>query len=143
MITIGKLAKCTEMTTDTIRYYEKEKLLAPARKTAAGYRLYDDEAIRRLRFIRRAQLCGFSLTEIRELLALRNRDVVCCRDVRSVAVEKKLQVEHKIKALQLMSLALSELITICNDDARPLIDCPILDALENSIEIQNQGAENG
>lgn len=139
MLTIGKLALRAEVTADTLRYYEKEGLLAPAKKTDAGYRLYDDEAIRRLRFVRQAQQCGFSLAEIRELLALKNSDAACCKDVRSVAIEKKLQLEHKIKALRVMSQALNELITICDDETRPLDECPILAALENSLAKQMKG----
>ena len=133
MYTIGKLAQHAEVTTDTVRYYEKEGLLTPVSKTDAGYRLYDGDSIRRLRFIRQAQQCGFSLTEIRELLALKNSDAACCSDVRSVAVEKKLQLEHKIRALQVMSRALTELVTICDDESKPLDECPILVALENSM----------
>jgi len=143
MHTIGKFAQHAEVTTDTVRYYEKEGLLAPARKTGAGYRLYDEESLRRLRFIRQAQQCGFSLTEIRELLALKRNDAACCKDVRGVAVEKKLQLEHKIRALQLMSQALTELVTICNDEAKPLDECPILAALENSMDKQIKGGGNG
>ena len=143
MLTIGKLALRAEVTADTLRYYEKEGLLAPAKKTDAGYRLYDDEAIRRLRFVRQAQQCGFSLAEIRELLALKNSDAACCKDVRSVAIEKKLQLEHKIRALRVMSQALNELITICDDETRPLDECPILAALESSMEKQLKGDRNG
>jgi len=133
MYTIGKLAQHAEVTTDTVRYYEKEGLLAPVHKTDAGYRLYDEDSIRRLRFIRQAQQCGFSLTEIRELLTLKSSDAACCRDVRSVAIEKKLQLEHKIRALQGMSQALTELVTICDDENKSLDECPILAALENSM----------
>ncbi len=143
MLTIGKLALSADVTTDTVRYYEKEGLLAPVRKTDAGYRLYDDTAIRRLRFIKQAQQCGFSLAEIRELLALKSSDAACCKDVKSVAIEKKLHLEHKIKALQVMSQALSELITICDDETRPLEECPILAALESSMALQLKGNRNG
>ncbi len=143
MLTIGKLAHHVDVTTDTIRYYEKEGLIAPISKTDAGYRLYDEAAIRRMRFIKQAQHCGFSLTEIRELLALKNSDAACCNDVKSVAVRKKLQLEHKIRALLVMSQALSELITICDDKARPLEECPILAALESSMEKQLKGDRNG
>ena len=142
MLTIGKLALYANVTVDTVRYYEKEKLLAATQKTAAGYRLYDDQALRRLSFIRQAQHCGFSLTEIGELLALKRSDAACCQDVRSVAIEKKLQLAHKIKALQGMSEALSELITSCDDDTRPLQACPILDALENSMQHLRIGGSN-
>lgn len=141
MRTIGKLAAETDVTIDTVRYYEKEGLLAPAAKTGAGYRLYDGDAVRRLRFIRQAQQCGFSLSEIRELLTLKNSDAACCRDVKSVAIAKKLQLEHKIRALQAMSGALSELIAVCNDETRPLDACPILAALENSMAKQAKGGK--
>ena len=129
------------MTTDTVRYYEKEGLLAPARKTGAGYRLYGEDAVRRLRFIKQAQQCGFSLAEIRELLTLKNSDAACCKDVKSLAIAKKLQLEHKIRALQVMSGALSELIAICNAEIRPLDECPILAALENSMANQAKGGK--
>lgn len=134
MHTIGKLAAETEVTTDTVRYYEKEGLLGPTTKTAAGYRLYDETAAKRLRFIKQAQHCGFSLTEIRELLTLKKSDAACCKDVRSVALAKKLQLEHKIRALRAMSSALSALIEGCSDETRPLDECPILAALENTVE---------
>jgi len=143
MHTIGKLAQNAEVTIDTVRYYEKEGLLASASKTDAGYRLYDEDSVRRLRFIRQAQQCGFSLTEIRELLELKNSDAACCSDVRNVAIEKKLQLEHKIRALQVMSRALTELVTICNDEARPLDECPILAALESSMSRKTEGGKNG
>lgn len=136
MHTIGKLAAENDVSADTIRYYEKEGLLAPAARTGAGYRLYGEDAVRRLRFIRQAQQCGFSLTEIRELLSLKHSDAACCKDVRSVAIAKKLQLEHKIRALQAMSGALSGLIAACNDETRSLDACPILAALENSMAQQ-------
>ncbi len=142
MHTIGKLALQADVTTDTVRYYEKEGLLTPTSKTAAGYRLYDENSLRRLRFIRQGQQCGFSLLEIRELLTLRNSDEACCKDVKSVTIAKKLQLEHKIKALQVMSQALSELISICDNETRPLDECPILSALENSMAKQTKGKRN-
>lgn len=143
MHTIGKLAREAHVTIDTVRHYEKAGLLAPTARTGAGYRLYDAEALRRLRFIRQAQHSGFSLGEISELLALKNSDAACCKDVKSVALAKKLQLEHKIRALQVMSQALTELIAICNDDTRPLDACPILAALENSMAKQVKGPRHG
>src|SRR5687768_2613874 len=97
MFTIGRLAALTQVTNDTLRYYEHAGLLPAAGKSAAGYRLYDGESARRIRFIKHAQQCGFSLAEIRELLVLRGRDAACCGDVRKRAIEKKLQIENKIK----------------------------------------------
>ena len=137
MLTIGKVAARAQVSADSIRFYEREGLLNPAQKSAAGYRLYTEEALRRLNFIKHAQQCGFSLSEIRELLELRAHDRSCCSDIYRVAVEKKLQLEAKIKALKTMSHALSQLIEVCSRDAKPLDECPILAALESSIAGQN------
>jgi DNA-binding transcriptional MerR regulator len=82
MFTIGKLASLTSVSNDTLRYYEQEGLIEPAGKSPAGYRLYDTDSARRIHFIRHAQNCGFTLAEIRELLALRAREKACCGDVR-------------------------------------------------------------
>ena len=94
--------------------------------------------MRRLGFIKHAQQCGFSLAEILELLELRSDDRACCDDAYRVAVEKKLQLEGKIKALKSMSQALSRLIEICSHDQRSLDECPILGALETGIAQHNR-----
>lgn len=133
MHTIGKVATLAGVSPDTLRYYEKERLIAPAAKTAAGYRLYNDEAVRRIRFIKTAQHCGFSLSDIQELLTLKRADSACCEDVRSLAIEKKLRIEHKLRALQAMSRALDDLIRRCGGGQAATDDCPILTALENSL----------
>lgn len=130
MLTIGKLAKAGDISTDALRYYERERLLIPASKTESGYRLYGEDAVRRVRFIQHAQACGFTLVEIRELLQLRQSEHACCDDVRSRAVEKKLQLAAKIRTMQAMSAALDRLIAECADGTQPVDDCPILAALE-------------
>lgn len=137
MLTIGKVAERARVTADSIRFYEREGLIRPVKKSESGYRLYTDEAIRRIGFIKHAQQCGFSLAEIRELLELRGTDSACCDDVYRVAVEKKLQLARKIKALNAMSLALSGLIQICSHDKKPLDECPILGALEAGLQEQD------
>ncbi|MVF23096.1 heavy metal-responsive transcriptional regulator [Methylocaldum sp. BRCS4] len=134
MYTIGKLSLLAGVSTDTLRYYEKEGLITPASKTAAGYRLYDDGAARRIRFVKHAQHCGFTLAEIQELLKLKATDRACCQDVRRLAIEKKLRIAHKLRALQAMSRALDDLIERCKDSEKPLDDCPILRALENTLQ---------
>ncbi len=132
MFTIGQLATRAQVTTDALRYYERQGLLAPDAKTRSGYRQYGDDALRRIRFIRQAQHCGFSLAEIRELLTLRTSESACCDDVRTVAQRKKRELEAKIDTLRAMSGALDRLIVTCVDGDRPLDDCPILATLENS-----------
>ena len=73
-----------------------------------------------------------TLAEIRQLLEMRADESSCCSDIRSLAIRKKLELEHKIKAMQAMSLALSKLIDICTAEDQPLDACPILAALESS-----------
>jgi len=131
-MTIGKLAKLADVSPDTLRFYEDERLLTPAKKTEAGYRLYGEDAVRRLDFIKQAQHCGMTLSEIRQLLELKADDRACCSDVRGLAIRKKLQLEQKIKIMKAMSQALSKLIEICTGEGKPLDDCPILAALESS-----------
>ncbi len=136
MLTIGKVADRAQVTADSIRFYEREGLIRPAGKSESGYRLYTEEAIRRIEFIKQAQECGFSLADIRELLELRSTDSACCDDIYRVSVAKKLQLEHKIKALNAMSQALTRLIDMCSHDRKSLDECPILGALEAGLAKQ-------
>ena len=132
--TIGKVASLVHVTPDTLRYYERAGLLGPAAKSKGGYRLYDHEALRRVRFIKEAQQCGFTLSEIRALLDLRASDRACCTDVRRVAVEKKLQLEAKIKVMKAMAKALDRLIAECTSGSGPLNVCPILMAFDKGVK---------
>ena len=136
MLTIGKLAERAHLSANALRFYEREGLLSPTSKTASGYRLYDEVALARVRFIRHAQHCGFTLVEVNELLTLRSKDAACCDDVRRLAVEKKLRLEAKIKSMRSMSEALDLLIADCPGGA-PVGDCPILSAMEQV----NQGGK--
>jgi MerR family Zn(II)-responsive transcriptional regulator of zntA len=130
VFTIGKLARIADVSSDTLRYYEREGLIEPAGKSPAGYRLYDQDSARRLRFIKQAQHCGFTLAEIRELLVLRRRDAACCGDVRKRAIEKKRQLESKIRSMRAMSKSLDRLIADCVDETQPVDECAILAAFE-------------
>lgn len=132
MLTIGKLASLTSVSNDTLRYYEEEGLISPAGKSPAGYRLYDHDSARRIHFIKHAQQCGFTLAEIRDLLELRSRDKACCGDVRTRAIEKKLQIESKIRAMKAMSKALDQLIAECANEKQPVKECTIIAALERA-----------
>ena len=130
MLTIGKLARIADVSSDTLRYYERQGLIAPAGKSPVGYRLYDKDSARRLRFIKQAQHCGFTLAEIRDLLVLRARDAACCGDVRKRAIEKKRQLEGKIRSMRAMSKVLDRLIADCVDETQPVEECAILAAFE-------------
>ena len=132
MLTIGRLAAIAHVTRDTLRYYEREGLIDPPDKSAAGYRLYGKNEIARLRFIRQAQACGFTLVEIRTLLSLRSATSACCGDVRAVAIEKKEQLQAKIKTMRAMSRVLDQLIADCTDSDQPVDACPILSAFDGA-----------
>jgi len=93
---------------------------------------YDEGAGRRIRFIKQAQQCGFTLAEIRELLALRGRSTARCGDVRQRAITKKLQLDEKIRSMKAMSNALDRLISDCTNASRPIEECTILVGLEQA-----------
>lgn len=141
MLTIGKLATLADISTDTLRFHEREGLIAPSSKSAGGYRLYDEDAVVRLRFIKQARDCGFTLAEIQQLLLLRNQSEACCGDVRQRAMEKKLQLEAKIRALTAMSKALDHLIADCANESHPINGCPILASLEQATASTEPGGE--
>jgi MerR family transcriptional regulator, copper efflux regulator len=123
---IGTLAKRAGVGIDTVRYYERSGLLAPSQRLASGYRRYSPLELARLRFIRRAQALGFTLSEVRELLALSaKRDVA---RVKGSAQAKLKDVDEKIAALQKIREGLASLIAACPGHGRAA-DCPILQAL--------------
>jgi DNA-binding transcriptional MerR regulator len=123
---IGALAKRAGVGIDTVRYYERAGLLAPKARLASGYRRYSGLELARLRFIRRAQALGFTLKEIRELLALSARKDV--GRVKRTAQAKLVNVEQRIAELQRMRTGLATLIAACPGHGRAA-DCPILQAL--------------
>lgn len=124
---IGQLARASEVPIDTIRYYEREALLPPPSRSSGGYRLYDEAALRRLRFIRRSKALGFSLDEIRQLLALTDSDAPAA-SVRALSVDKLQLIEAKLADLKAMQAALQRLIESC-DGQGCVHHCPIVDAL--------------
>ena len=114
MLTIGKLAARTALSVDAIRYYEREGLISPATKTDAGYRLYHEDVVRRLQFIRHAQQCGFALAEIRDLLELQLEHTAASRAVLQNLSDKKLQIDDKVGCLETMSRALGILLEMAS-----------------------------
>lgn len=130
MLTIGQLAKAGGISVDAIRYYERLGLLMPEAKTRAGYRLYAPGTAQTIHFIQHAQECGFTLAEIWDLLQLRQKEKVCCNDIRRRVIEKKNQLEARIKTMQSVSASLDHLISEGVDRELPVEDCPILTSLE-------------
>ena len=97
---IGKAAKLAGVSVDTIRFYQKLRLMESPTRSGGGHRLFDGEQIRALTFVRHAQELGFSLTEIKELLALRQKNHVCS-GVQSMLKRKLMDVRAKIKSLSI------------------------------------------
>ncbi|MCB9139165.1 MAG: MerR family transcriptional regulator [Caldilineaceae bacterium] len=129
-LTRGKLAKIAGVNSETLRYYEQRGLLPDPPRGESGYRLYPQESVDRLRFIKGAQELGFTLDEVKELLFLRVNEDADKGDVRLRAQRKVAQIEQKIQALQCMRDALAQLIHECSGEG-PTSDCPILEAMEN------------
>ena len=128
-LTIGKVARLAAVNIQTLRYYERIGLVKPEARRESGYRLYTEEAARRVRFIKHAQQLGFSLVEIAQLLRLRVRKTVHCEEVRSKTEARLESVRKKIESLGKMAKVLEALIESCR--SRALTDpCPILSSLE-------------
>ncbi len=128
-VTIGSVAKAAGVNIQTVRYYERRRLLEPARRLDSGYRLYSGEAVRKLRFIKNAQALGFSLEEIRSLLRLRSGGPASCERVRRRAAKHAADVRERIARLRGMERVLRQLIRTCQTRGRT-DECPILKSLE-------------
>jgi len=131
--TIGKVALMAGVKPETVRYYEREGLLEPSHRTDAGYRVYSEDAVQRLRFIRRGKELGFSLREIRELLELKADPSAECADVKVQATTKIADIRSKIEDMKRMVRVLERLTAAC-DNRRSIGECPILQALEENGE---------
>ena len=126
--TIGEVARQAQVGIDTVRYYERNHLLPNAPRRLSGYREYGQDDVRRLRFIRRAKDLGFTLSEIRELLALSGDRELGVRGVKNRAEARLGEVERRIRELQQIRRGLKRLIAACPGHG-PLERCPILAAL--------------
>ncbi|MCK5189405.1 MAG: MerR family DNA-binding protein [Methylococcales bacterium] len=133
-LTIGKLAKQANVTIETIRYYQRKGLLDEPVKPAAGYRQYPSEAISRIQFIKRAQLCGFALKEILELLSM---DSGHCIDVQKMAEQKRQQIDDQIKDLTALRDVLDRLVQGCQNNPS-LERCSLIDTLSKKLSINTE-----
>lgn len=136
--TIGRLAKAVRVNIQTVRYYERLKLIEPTERKLSGYRLYDEATLKRLRFIKNAQALGFTLHEIAELLNLRVSSKTRCGDVQRKAEAKLAHVKVKVRELRALARALQGLIRNCRA-GQPTEQCPILISLENENKRSGRG----
>ena len=124
--TISRLAATADVNVETVRYYQRRKLMPEPPRPARGTRLYTDADAQRLRFIKRAQLMGFALTEIENLLDLSARR--SCRTTRDLAASKLESVDARIRELRQLRKELYALVVQCDTNASDS-NCPILDRL--------------
>lgn len=129
-LTIGAVAKRVGVAIDTIRYYEREGLLPEPQRRASGYRSYGEGTVAQLRFIRRAKELGFTLDEIRELLALSNDRQKGVTAVKQRAQQRLQAIELRIAELQRVRDGLAQLVESCPGHGMPEA-CPILRALND------------
>jgi len=128
-LTIGEVAKQANVHIETLRYYERRGLVPRPPRSVSNYRLYAEDTVRRVRFIKTAQELGFSLKEIRELLSLRAAPKTRCWEVCERAEAKIKDIEAKLASLQAMKQALSKLVAECSGDG-PITECPILESFD-------------
>lgn len=124
----GELANKAGVNKETIRFYEKKGLLADPVRTEAGYRQYSQEDLKRLVFIKNAKELGFSLSEIKELLAIADGDIYKCDDVRQIAESKLVHINNQMKHLNKLKTTLTKLVTECLR-AKTINQCPIIESL--------------
>ena len=129
MLSIGALARDTGAGVQTLRYYERRGLLTKVSRSPTGYRRFSPTDVQRVRFIRHAQTLGFTLDEIRDLLALRVKNGRRCESVRLAALKTRERVQERLVALRRMRTSLDALIRAC-ERREDTDECPLLSALE-------------
>lgn len=127
---VSELANAVGINPQTVRYYERENLLAEPSRSTSGYREYDHDALERLRFICHAKEVGFTLREIRELIGLNSDEPKSCGCVQKVVEVKLLDLEAKLKAMRQMNKLLQRLRDRCAESP-PSALCPVLKQLDS------------
>lgn len=130
-LTIGALAKRAGVGVETVRFYERRGLVRRPVRPGTGYRSYPEEAVGRIRFIRNAQGLGFTLQEVKDLLALRVTAGTSCAAVRSRAAAKAADVKRRMAELERIRHALEKLVAVCPGRGG-LVNCTILEALDSA-----------
>jgi MerR family mercuric resistance operon transcriptional regulator len=126
-LSIGGLSKQSGVNIETIRYYEKIGVMPTPGRSAAGYRVYGADHLKRLSFVRRSRQLGFSLDEIRGLLHLVDGDVYTCAQVRDLTLDHLAEIRRKIADLKRLKRVMEEMAAQCSGERAP--ECAIIDAL--------------
>jgi len=132
MLRIGEVAKKSYVSVETVRFYEREGLIALPKRNGSGYRQYPESVIKQIQFIQHAKTLGFSLKEIGELIKLKSTRDARCTSIKAKAKAKITDIQEKIDALERMKSALQPLVAKCKS-LDPISDCPILNAFDEDI----------
>lgn len=133
----GALARLAGVNVETLRFYERQGLIPEPPRRASGYREYPPETVDLVLFIQRAQDLGFSLREIKELLALREVPRATCGDVVVLAQRKTAEIDAKISDLRAMRAALAKLLKGCAGGSTPIAQCPIIESLAGEVNAKD------
>jgi MerR family transcriptional regulator, mercuric resistance operon regulatory protein len=127
-ITIGELSRLTGVHIETIRYYERIKMLPKPPRTTGGRRTYGSTHLRLLAFIKRSRELGFSPDDVRELLQLGGPDNAPCRQVRDIALDRLNDIREKIADLRKLERLLAKTVAQCSGTTEP--ECAVLNILD-------------
>ncbi|MCH8221348.1 MAG: helix-turn-helix domain-containing protein [Proteobacteria bacterium] len=131
-IGIGALSARTDCKIETIRYYERQGLLPDPPRSAGGHRLYQEDHLKRLTFIRRCRKLGFTMAQIRQLLGLVDEHQYSCQDIKVLTMDHVEEIREKIDHLKRLEQALLQMAAECSGDSIP--SCPVIDALYQPLE---------
>jgi len=135
ILPIGELSRCSGVNIETIRYYERIKMLPAPPRTASGRRIYGETDLRILLFVRRARELGFHLEDVRALLRLRARRTIRCAEASEIAARHLREIRAKVRDLKKIERLLAEAVARCPRGAITSDRCPIL----NIVDIQRSG----
>ncbi|MCZ6715982.1 MAG: helix-turn-helix domain-containing protein [Gammaproteobacteria bacterium] len=126
-IGIGALSRRTDCKIETIRYYERQGLLPEPPRSVGGHRLYKEDHLKRLTFIRRCRNLGFTMAQIRQLLGLVDEHQYSCQDIKTLTMDHVEEIREKIDHLKRLEQALLQMAAECSGESIP--SCPVIDAL--------------
>jgi MerR family mercuric resistance operon transcriptional regulator len=126
-LSIGKLSRLTGVNIETIRYYERIGIMPVPPRTQSGQRVYAEDHLKRLTFVRRSRELGFSLDEVRALLGLVGRHTLTCAEIRDMARDHIAHIQERVKDLKKLERVLTDLVDRCHGKNVP--ECPLLDTL--------------
>jgi MerR family mercuric resistance operon transcriptional regulator len=126
-LSIGEVSRLTDVNIETIRYYERIGIMPAPPRTEGGQRIYGEDHLKRLTFVRRSRELGFSLDEVRALIGLVGSHALTCADVRNMARGHIADIRQKVKDLKKLERVLTDLADRCH--GRKVPECPLLDTL--------------